>query len=181
MPELLHSRSIVFSALVLSAVASVGFFGGGDAKAGDIFQCQGPSKNKVMSCCRHEVELKKPIWMIGTQSSCEQAVQCDPRLARLKRCRVVIPPTITNSSNPPPPPKGVLVSDMRAKTNLHLIGKTVLDLPLYSFEYKNRSGTFIGVMAQDVLKVKPSAVTLGADGLYRVDYQALGIEMVQVQ
>jgi len=70
---------------------------------------------------------------------------------------------------------------MRAKTNLHLIGTTVLDLPLYSFEYKNRPGTFIGVMAQDVLKVKPSAVILGSDGFYRVNYEALGIEMYQVK
>ena len=42
-------------------------------------------------------------------------------------------------------------------------------------------GTYIGVMAQDVLKVEPSAVSVGTDGFYRVDYHKLGIDMLQVR
>ena len=116
--------------------------------------------------------------------SCEQVVQCNPQLRGAKRCRIDTPPPgSTGSFSPSAPPAGGrnIISDMRAKTNLHLIGKTVFDLPLYSFEYKDRQGTFIGVMAQDVLKVKPTAVVLGSDGLYRVNYQALGIAMVQIK
>lgn len=56
-----------------------------------------------------------------------------------------------------------------------------MNLPLYSFEYRGKHGTYIGVMAQDVLKVEPSAVSVGDDGFYRVDYQKLGIDMLQVQ
>ena len=32
-------------------------------------------------------------------------------------------------------------------------------------------------MAQDVLKVMPSAVSIGEDGYYRVNYEMLGIEL----
>ena len=37
-----------------------------------------------------------------------------------------------------------------------------------------------GVMAQDVLQVMPGAVSLGADGYYRVNYGALGTSMRQL-
>jgi hypothetical protein len=36
-------------------------------------------------------------------------------------------------------------------------------------------------MAQDVLKVKPEAVSIGADGFYRVNYDMLGISMLKIQ
>ena len=36
-------------------------------------------------------------------------------------------------------------------------------------------------MAQDVLKVEPSAVSMGADGYYMVDYGKLGIAMERIQ
>ena len=40
---------------------------------------------------------------------------------------------------------------------------------------------FEGVMAQDVLKVMPEAVSIGADGFYRVNYTMLGIEMKRLR
>ncbi len=67
------------------------------------------------------------------------------------------------------------------KKNIHRIGTTTYGLPLYTFEYKARPGVYEGVMAQDVLKVKPAAVTIGADGFYRVNYQMLGIDMLRLQ
>jgi hypothetical protein len=36
----------------------------------------------------------------------------------------------------------------------------------------------VGVMAQEVLRVMPEAVAIGADGYYRVDYARLGIRCV---
>ena len=78
-------------------------------------------------------------------------------------------------SPPPPPP-----SDIRLKTNIRQIGTTVFGLPLYHFKYFGRPETYEGVMAQDVLQVMPSAVSVGADGYYRVSYTALGTSMRQI-
>lgn len=96
-----------------------------------------------------------------------------------ERCRVEV--LVIQNDKGDTKSKGRSVSDLRLKTNIHRVGTTVLNLPLYSFEYRYKSGTYIGVMAQDVLKVEPSAVSVGSDGFYRVDYKRLGIEMLQVQ
>ena len=71
-------------------------------------------------------------------------------------------------------------SDLRLKQDVRRIGSTVFGLPLYHFQYRGRSETYEGVMAQDVLQVMPGAVSLAADGYYRVDYRALGTSMRRV-
>jgi hypothetical protein len=76
---------------------------------------------------------------------------------------------------------GTRTSDIRRKHDLYLIGRTVYGLPLYDFEYNGQIGTYEGVMAQDVLKVKPEAVTTGADGFYRVNYTMLGLRLKRVR
>ena len=65
-------------------------------------------------------------------------------------------------------------SDRRLKTAIKRIGKTpVMGLPLYAFRYLGGKFNFVGVMAQDVLKVKPEAVLREADGYMRVNYGML--------
>ncbi len=71
-------------------------------------------------------------------------------------------------------------SDLRLKHDVRRIGSTVFGLPLYHFQYRGRSETYEGVIAQDVLQVMPGAVSLAADGYYRVDYRALGTSMRRV-
>jgi hypothetical protein len=68
-------------------------------------------------------------------------------------------------------------SDLRLKTNISRIGTTVFGLPLYRFSYLGSDRTFTGVMAQDVLSVRPEAVSRTKSGFYRVNYGMLGIEM----
>ena len=68
-------------------------------------------------------------------------------------------------------------SDIRLKTDIHQVGTTAHDLPLYTFRYIGKEGHYEGVMAQDVIKVMPIAVSVGEDGYYRVNYDMLGIEM----
>ena len=92
----------------------------------------------------------------------------------------------------PPPPVSPLISrllskiggegpvvelDIRLKTDIRQVGTTAHKLPLYSFRYIRKDGQYEGVMAQDVLKVVPMAVSVGEDGYYRVNYDMLGIEM----
>ena len=71
-------------------------------------------------------------------------------------------------------------SDLRLKQDLHRIGTTVFGLPLYHFRYRGQAETYEGVLAQDVLQVMPSAVSLAADGYYRVNYGALRTRMRRV-
>jgi len=67
-------------------------------------------------------------------------------------------------------------SDIQIKQNITQIGRLDNGLPLYSFEYKPQfqdecgHGFRIGVMAQDVEKVIPDAVSVHANGYKMVDY-----------
>jgi len=74
---------------------------------------------------------------------------------------------------------GLFLSDERAKKDKQRIGThhvagTDEDVGLYSFRYKGApagSPKQTGVMAQDVKRVKPSAVKKTRGGLYAVDYR----------
>jgi hypothetical protein len=57
------------------------------------------------------------------------------------------------------------------------VGITAHNLPLYKFRYISEDDYYEGVMAQDVLKVMPAAVSVGDDGYYRVHYDMLGLEL----
>lgn len=75
----------------------------------------------------------------------------------------------------PPPPPFEEASDRRLKTEIRVIGETILGLPLYSFRYASGGGVQVGVMAQDVEQVMPEAVTLIDGGYLAVDYAKLGL------
>lgn len=60
-------------------------------------------------------------------------------------------------------------SDRRIKTDIRQIGKTDNGLPIYAFRYHHYSPMQIGLMAQDVERVKPEAVT-EIGGIKFVDY-----------
>jgi hypothetical protein len=62
-------------------------------------------------------------------------------------------------------------SDRRLKSNIKRIGTTVYDLPLY--EYMLDGARQQGVMADEVIKVMPSAVAMHPDGYLMVNYSAL--------
>ena len=74
-----------------------------------------------------------------------------------------------------PGPQPPQPSDRRLKEDIHCIGVTAHELPLYTFRYRGRQGVYEGVMAQDVLKSLPEAVSTEEDGFYRVNYDMLGI------
>ena len=66
----------------------------------------------------------------------------------------------------------LMASDRRLKHNIKRIGKSIGGLPLYTFRYVWGGPVRVGVMAQDVLKVRPDAV-LKIGGYYAVNYGAL--------
>jgi hypothetical protein len=72
-----------------------------------------------------------------------------------------------------------LLSDIRTKENIKQIHWLPNGLPVYEYEYKPEwkdeagHGKFIGVMAQDVIKVQPNAIVHRDDGYMMVNYGAL--------
>ena len=167
--------------LAVSAVALSAVFSINDAKASNLLECQGANKKSVITCCTNYIKVYKPRWFIEAGGSCSKVVSCGGSLKAIRRCRVEIPPTGGSTPPPPPPSRGNLVSDMRLKKDIIRVGTTRYQLPLYDFSYIDQPGRFEGVMAQDVLKVMPQAVSIGADGFYRVNYTMLGIEMKRLQ
>ena len=72
---------------------------------------------------------------------------------------------------------GGMMSDIRAKHAVQLLGKLDNGLGFYRFSYIGSDKSYVGVMAQDVQNVAPKAVTRGADGYLRVSYDQLGLKM----
>jgi len=67
-------------------------------------------------------------------------------------------------------------SDLRMKENIERVGTTPGGAPVYRFDYKPEfkdragHGSFVGVMAQDLLHTQPAAVGFAPDGYMFVDY-----------
>jgi hypothetical protein len=70
------------------------------------------------------------------------------------------------------------ISDARLKDDIMPLGRLENGIRLYRYRYKWSEQRFVGVMAQEVLNVVPEAVSLGADGYLRVDYEHLGLTLV---
>ena len=73
------------------------------------------------------------------------------------------------------------MSDIACKENIQFLRALPQGFNLYEFEYKpefkdeSGHGRYVGVMAQEVEKVIPEAVIVGADGYKRVNYAMLGV------
>jgi hypothetical protein len=69
-------------------------------------------------------------------------------------------------------------SDIRLKQDIVPLGRLDNGIGLYRFRYKGGDRTiYVGVMAQEVRKILPSAVSRDRDGYLLVDYDRLGIEL----
>ncbi len=66
-------------------------------------------------------------------------------------------------------------SDIRLKHDIALVGRLDDGLGYYRFVYNGGHTAYVGVMAQEVQAIAPEAVTRGADGYLRVDYDRLGL------
>ncbi len=67
-------------------------------------------------------------------------------------------------------------SDIRLKTDIVPLMRLESGLQMYRFRYKGSDHTaYVGVMAQEVQKIRPSAVTADDQGFLRVDYDRIGV------
>jgi hypothetical protein len=70
-------------------------------------------------------------------------------------------------------------SDIRLKEDIMLLNRLDNGLGIYRFRYKGSDHTsYVGVMAQEVQEVVPSAVRRGGDGYLRVSYERLGLDFL---
>lgn len=65
---------------------------------------------------------------------------------------------------------GSILSDERAKENIAEVGKTKDGQKVYSYNYRGDDTTHMGLLAQEVAKGHPEAVTHRPDGLLQVNY-----------
>jgi hypothetical protein len=68
-------------------------------------------------------------------------------------------------------------SDIRLKHDIVELARLKNGIHLYRFRYKWADQQYVGVIAQEVRKVVPGAVSTGADGYLRVDYGKLGLRL----
>ena len=71
------------------------------------------------------------------------------------------------------------MSDYRLKENIKHVGNEK-GYNLYHYNYIGNPTRFKGVMAQEVMKVTPEAVTVMDNGYYGVYYDKLGLQMEEV-
>ncbi len=69
-------------------------------------------------------------------------------------------------------------SDIRLKEDIAALGQTASGLHLYRYRYKGDATHYVGVMAQEVARQIPAAVSSGVDGFLRVDYGLLGLDFL---
>ena len=68
-------------------------------------------------------------------------------------------------------------SDRRLKRDIVRLGVSPSGLPIYAFQYVWGGPRYIGVMAQDLLKLRPDAVIMDEFGYFKVDYSRIDVEM----
>lgn len=67
------------------------------------------------------------------------------------------------------------ISDPRVKEDVEEVGQHESGLTLYRYRLRGSERKHIGVMSDEVRRVRPDAVRRGQDGFDRVDYKKLGI------
>ena len=67
-------------------------------------------------------------------------------------------------------------SDITLKHDIAFIGQLDNGIGFYRFAYNGSDTAYVGVMAQDVARVRPDAVVRGRDGYLRVFYDKLGVK-----
>ena len=73
----------------------------------------------------------------------------------------------------------IQLSDVKEKENLSYVGSSPQGHNIWEFNYVGDSKRYRGAMAQEVVKINPSAVSI-EDGALAVDYSKIDVNMVEV-
>ena len=66
-------------------------------------------------------------------------------------------------------------SDVAVKHDITLLGRFANGMGFYRFAYNGDQKLYVGVMAQDAMKVMPQVVSRDGEGYLRVDYDKMGL------
>ena len=77
-----------------------------------------------------------------------------------------------------PPIINTTPSDVRLKRDIALIDRLPSGIGLYRYRYRWSDQVYVGVMAQEVVRIVPDAVMQGPDGFLRVNYARLGLRLL---
>jgi hypothetical protein len=72
-------------------------------------------------------------------------------------------------------------SDILVKHDIGLLGYLDGGLGYYQFRYNGDDKVYVGVLAQEVQRVRPDAVNRDANGTLRVRYDKLGVKFQSYQ
>ena len=86
-------------------------------------------------------------------------------------------PTAPNILSPDRPQTRPMLADRRARTDIKKVGELDSGLLVYAFKFRGSPRTQFGVMADEVEKVMPEAVT-EADGLKFIDLDLVGRDVL---
>jgi hypothetical protein len=78
---------------------------------------------------------------------------------------------------------GLFSSDLRLKENVERVGETASGIPTYTFQYREGygpPGTYEGVIAQDLLGLRPDAVAEMSNGYLGVYYSRIDAVLREV-
>ncbi len=67
-------------------------------------------------------------------------------------------------------------SDIRLKHDIVLLGRRDNGIGIYRFSYNGSHKIYVGVLAQEVMGIRPDAAVVGPDGYLRVNYEKLGVK-----
>ncbi|MFZ1149641.1 MAG: hypothetical protein WAR76_07895, partial [Xanthobacteraceae bacterium] len=62
------------------------------------------------------------------------------------------------------------------KHDIALLGRLDNGLGIYRFSYNGSNKVYVGVLAQEVMGIRPDAAVVGPDGYLRVYYEKLGVK-----
>jgi hypothetical protein len=72
-------------------------------------------------------------------------------------------------------------SDIRLKHDVALLGRLDNGIGIYRFSYNGSNKIYVGVLAQEVMEIRPDAAVAGRDGYLRVHYEKLGLKFETYQ
>ena len=149
--------------------------------------------SRVWSCAgRVEYDTRK-VAETSIPAGWIPVLQPDPRAGQPRSSHLCAPPRQPNSSvtrSGKPRASEVAVSTVLLSLTTQAPARTctLRGIPTYKFRYKSAEHSpsgestteYIGTMAQDLVELEPSAVSVGTDGFYRVDYSKIDVDFKAV-
>jgi hypothetical protein len=138
-----------------------------------------PTINAIRTPVVHTPTIHTPTVSLGTSTIRTSTVNIKVPTVRVPTVRVptVRVPTV-NVRIPTITVRVPTVSDIRLKRDISEVAELPNGLHLYRYRYAWSDVVYVGVMAQEVAPIAPSAVIRGADGYLRVDYDRLGLRLL---